>query len=118
MTQPSTFALLIYRTASGEPSPEAGRDALEGHRRLQRQARQDLHAVARLGPGTQARTVRVQRGAHQITDGPYIESKEWLVGFYLLECEDWQQALQRAREICPHADHAIEVRPVVWRWAP
>ena len=46
----------------------------------------DLHAVARLDePGT-ARTVRARASGHEISDGPFIESKEWLVGFYLVDC--------------------------------
>lgn len=49
-------------------------------------------------------------------DGPYIDTKEWLVGFYLVDCTDEAEALERARGICPVADHAIEVRPVTWRW--
>ncbi len=56
-------------------------------------------------------------GAHEVTDGPYIESKEWLVGFYLVECADEAEALRRARALCDER-HAIEVRPVTWRRGP
>jgi hypothetical protein len=53
-----------------------------------------------------------------VTDGPFIETKEWLVGFYLLDCDSEEEALERARMICPAGAHAIEVRPVTWRWKP
>jgi hypothetical protein len=39
------------------------------------------------------------------------------VGFYLVDCEDEDEALARARVLCDGA-HAIEVRQVTWRWQP
>jgi hypothetical protein len=118
----TTYALLIYRKSPPAvviPELEEKR-SLAGHRALQVEAaaRKDLHAVARLdSPGT-ARTVRARATGHDVTDGPFIESKEWLVGFYLVDCEDEQQALARARQICTDQHHAVEVRPVDWRWRP
>lgn len=113
----TTFALLIYRAAQA-PTAANERRALDGHRALQAaaSARGDLHAVAQLDDVAAAKTVTVRRGAHTVTDGPYIESKEWLVGFYLIDCADEDEALERAKMICPIEDHAIEVRPVQWRW--
>lgn len=115
-----TYALLIYRTGENEPAPERVERALVGHRALQREAaaRQELHAVAQLGDATRAKTVSFSGTSHDITDGPYIEAKEWLVGFYLVDCASEEEALERARMLCPTADHAIEVRPVSWRWKP
>jgi hypothetical protein len=116
----TTYALLIYRTAPPSiPIPELEeRQALIGHRALQSEAaaRKDLHAVARLDVPSTARTVRARATGHDITDGPFIESKEWLVGFYLVDCEDEAQALERAKQICADAHHVIEVRPANWRW--
>lgn len=116
------YALLIYRTTSPtEPLPEgADRAGLATHRALQAEAsaKGELHAVARLDDAPRARTVRFQANAHEITDGPYLETKEWLVGFYVLECDDEAQAIARARALCPDGSHAIEVRPVTWRWRP
>jgi len=65
-----------------------------------------------------ARTVRRNGGTHEITDGPYIETKEWLVGFYVLDCANQEEALTRARTLCADENHVVEVRPVVWRWQP
>ncbi len=79
-------------------------------------ARGELHAVARLDGIEGAKTVAVEGSAHTVTDGPYIESKEWLVGFYLIDCESEEEAIARARTLCPAQGHAIEVRPVSWRW--
>jgi hypothetical protein len=116
----STYALLIYRTGPAEPTADSSEQALVGHRALQREASRqgDLHSVARLAEVDAARTVRCHAGAHDVTDGPYIDTKEWLVGFYLLDCAGEAEALERARTICPVGDHAIEVRPVTWRWKP
>lgn len=113
----TTFALLIYRAARA-PTAANERRALAGHRALQAaaSARGDLHAVAQLDDVATAKTVTVRRGAHTVTDGPYVETKEWLVGFYLIDCANEAEALERARMICPIEDHAIEVRPVQWRW--
>lgn len=117
-----TYTLLIYRTSPpSAPIPELDdRAALAGHRALQAEAaaKGDLRAVARLDDVTAARTVRPKAGAHEVTDGPFIETKEWLVGFYLVDCESAEQALDRARLICPDESHAVEVRPVTWQWKP
>lgn len=116
------YALLIYRKAPpSEPIPELEeRAGLDGHRALQAEtsARGELFAVARLDEPATARAVHPRSSPHAITDGPFIETKEWLVGFYLLECESEEQALARARTICPDNSHVIEVRPVSWRWRP
>jgi hypothetical protein len=118
VTRKSTYALLIYRTMERGPSPKDERRALEGHRALQALAgsRGELHAVARLDDASDAKTVSVQQGVHAVADGPYIDTKEWLVGFYLVDCATEAEALERAKMICPIEDHAIEVRPVGWRW--
>lgn len=116
----TTYALLIYRTAAPtEPLPEVDeREALTGHRALQAEAaaRRELHAVARLDAPATARTVRARASGHEISDGPFIESKEWLVGFYLVDCEDEAQAIERAKQICVDPHHVVEARPVDWRW--
>ena len=116
--QKTPYALLIYRTAPEEPAAEMAERALVGHRALQSEARaaDELHAVAKLAGTETAKTVRRRGGAHEVTDGPYIDTKEWLVGFYLLDCADETEALARARTICPLEDHVIEVRPVSWMW--
>lgn len=117
-----TYALLIYRTAppSAPISELEERRALAEHRALQAEAarRGELHAVARLDDSRTARTVRPRLGGHEITDGPFIETKEWLVGFYVVDCQSEDEALARARQICGDGAHAIEVRPVTWRWKP
>jgi hypothetical protein len=118
----TTYALLIYRSSPASVrAPELEeRRALAGHRALQAEAsaRRELHAVARLDEPREARTVRPRAAGHEVTDGPFIESKEWLVGFYVVDCADEELALARARHLCGDGLHAVEVRPVTWRWKP
>lgn len=118
----ATYTLLIYRNAPAHvrlPGEEDAR-ALAAHRALQQEAgsRGELLAVARLDATSTARTVRRRHARHEISDGPYLETKEWLVGFYLVECASEEQALARAKQICGDDFHSIEVRPVDWRWRP
>jgi hypothetical protein len=117
-----TYALLIYRSLPGSQplSAEAEDEVLAGHRALQAEAASagELHAVARLAPPDGARTVVGRRGAHEVTDGPYAETKEWLVGFYLIDCDDEEQAAARAAQISPDDHHVVEIRPVAWTWKP
>jgi hypothetical protein len=59
-----------------------------------------------------ATTVRVRSDETLVTDGPYAEVKEALGGFYLLECDSMDEALDWAARI-PGAEHgAVEVRPL------
>ena len=65
-----------------------------------------------LGPTRNATTVRVRDDETLVTDGPYAEVKEALGGFYILECESMDEAIDWAARI-PGAHHgAVEVRPV------
>lgn len=58
-------------------------------------------------------SVQVRNGETITTDGPFAETKEQLGGFYLLDCENLDEAVSWAARI-PHAlDGTIEVRPVV-----
>jgi hypothetical protein len=68
----------------------------------------------RLQPVSTATTVRLADGKPQVLDGPYIETKEQLGGYYLIDVPDLDAALSWAAR-CPGAGHGtVEVRPV---WA-
>jgi hypothetical protein len=62
-----------------------------------------------LGDGRNGKVVRNHEGG-QVTDGPFIETKEFLGGFYLLDCKNIDEAIAYARRI---PDPYIEVRPVL-----
>ena len=117
-----TYVLLIYRATELGKRPVGldERATLRAHRKLQDEAKAsgDLHAVAQLEESREARTVRRSAGGHEIVDGPFLETKEWLVGFYLVDCANEAEAVERAKTICADDEHVIEVRPVRWRWRP
>src|SRR6201996_3878324 len=63
-----------------------------------------------------ATTVRSVNGKSQVLDGPYVDSKEQLGGYYLIEVPDLDAALSWAAR-CPGAGHGVvEVRPI-WSMA-
>ena len=59
-----------------------------------------------------ATTVRVRNGKMSVTDGPFAETKEQLAGFYLIEAQNLDEALQLAVRIPPARVGSIEVRPI------
>jgi hypothetical protein len=66
----------------------------------------------RLKPTSSASNVRVTDGKTQVLDGPYVETKEQLAGYYLIDVSDLDAALSWAAR-CPGASHgAMEVRPI------
>ena len=76
------------------------------------------HCVASeaLQPVSTATTVRVRNGRVQVTDGPFSETKEVLGGYYMLEADNLDRALEVAARIpAARMGGAIEVRPLVER---
>jgi hypothetical protein len=66
----------------------------------------------RLEPGPTASTVRVRDGETIVSDGPFAETKEQLGGYYLIESESIDEALEWAARIPVARYGSIEVRPV------
>jgi hypothetical protein len=74
-----------------------------------------LGPVARLLPTTAATTLRKNGDAPLIIDGPFAETKEQLLGFYVIDCADLEAALAVARDLAkanPGAG-AYEIRPML-----
>ena len=70
-------------------------------------------AGAPLQPTATATTVRAKGGAAATTDGPFAETKEQLGGYYLIDCENLDQAIEWAAKIPTAKWGSIEVRPVM-----
>jgi hypothetical protein len=66
-----------------------------------------------LEPTSSATTVRVRDGERVLSDGPFAETKEQLGGFYLLECESLDEAIDWAAKIPGASTGSVEVRPVM-----
>jgi hypothetical protein len=71
-----------------------------------------VHGDALLGAET-ATTVRVRDGRRSTTDGPFAESKEVLVGYYVVDVPTLDRALDLAARIPDAVNGSIEVRPVM-----
>ena len=65
-----------------------------------------------LSPVASATTVRVRDGKSLITDGPFAETHEQLGGYFLLDCQDLDEAIRWAEKIPTAQYGSIEVRPV------
>lgn len=72
-------------------------------------------SAAALQPTSTATTVKIREGKVVTMDGPYAEAKEQLGGYYLLECDNLDEAIELASMI-PDAKHGvIEIRPkMMW----
>ena len=73
-----------------------------------------LGPVARLLPTTAATTLRKGRGESLVIDGPFAETKEQLLGFYIVDCSTLDEAVETARELARASSSAgaFEIRPV------
>ena len=79
--------------------------------KLARQGR--LGPVARLLPTTAATTLRKDREPPLVIDGPFAETKEQLLGFYVVDCENLEAALDVARDLgAANPGGSYEIRPV------
>ena len=74
-------------------------------------AKGKLGPVARLMPTTAATTVRSGREPF-IIDGPFAETKEQLLGLYVVDCENLEEAIEAAREMGKGESGAFEIRPI------
>jgi hypothetical protein len=76
----------------------------------------EMLGTVALAEPAKSSVVRVRNGTPAVTDGPFVEAKEFLAGYYLVECE----TPERARELAAMIPDAkieglgVEVRPVVF----
>ncbi|GAA0908762.1 YciI family protein [Pseudonocardia zijingensis] len=74
----------------------------------------ELVGTQALADPSQSTVVRGRPGAFTVTDGPFLEAKEYMGGFYLVDCENVERAHELAAMI-PGTDRIpVEVRPVVY----
>ena len=76
----------------------------------------ELAGTVALADPARSAVVRVRGGVPAVTDGPYLEAKEFLGGYYLVECDSRERALELAALI-PDArveGLGVEVRPVIF----
>lgn len=113
------YMMLIYtKEVEGGPSPEEGARVMAAHRTVMDDAARKgiLIGAEPLHPTSTATTVRMQDdGKPLITDGPFAETKEQLAGYYILNCENLDEAIEWAARIptaCKGGEGCIEIRPM------
>jgi hypothetical protein len=111
------YMMLIYSHEDDAATPEDMRAVAAAHKAVMDEADRCgiLYAAHPLEPSSTATLVRVQDGKALVTDGPFAETKEQLAGYYILECQDLDEALAWAARIptaCAGAAGCIEVRPM------
>jgi hypothetical protein len=75
-----------------------------------------VKSAARLQPVESATTVRIENGRALLTDGPFVDAKEHVGGFCIVEADDLDGALEIAARIpAARMGGAVEVRPLVER---
>jgi hypothetical protein len=110
------YALLIYADESeiAAITPEEIEKHADAFSVFVREAmdRGVLRGGSPLQPTSVATTVRVREGKVMTTDGPFLETKEALAGFFLVDCADLDEAISLASKIPSVHTGSVEVRPV------
>ena len=111
------YMLLIYENealAAGRSEEDQGK-IMEGYFAFTTRVREAgvMEAGDPLLETNTATTVRVREGKAENTDGPFAETKEQLGGYYILNCEDLDEALAYAAEIPGALYGSVEVRPIM-----
>jgi hypothetical protein len=109
------LSFIVEEGAMENTSPAEMREGLERWSAFDDEAtaRGALIACEPLEGNSVATTIHVRGGGERtVTDGPFVESKEQLGGFCLLECENLDEALEWAGKV-PLRTGSIEVRPVM-----
>ncbi|MEW1825447.1 YciI family protein [Streptomyces sp. NPDC088196] len=109
------YALLICTLVDGEElSPEEIADDPRFASYIDEVRSRDLmRGGARLRPSSDATTVRVQGDEVLLSDGPFVESKEYVAGIDIIEVADLDEAISLAsRHPAALAGGSVEVRPV------
>lgn len=107
------YLMLIYNTPGAQPDADP-QMRLQGHITLFKEldAAGSVVSSAALGDPGATTTVRMTGDTPAVTDGPFLEAKELLAGFYLVECESRDEAVRIAERIPCGAGGAVEIRVV------
>ncbi|MRX27851.1 YciI family protein [Kangiella sp. HZ709] len=111
------YLLMIYAAESAEPTP--GSDEFMQLIQEYDVFTEEVKAAGAflagepLEPVSTATTVQVRNGERFVIDGPFAETKEVLGGYYLLDCENLDQALEYAAKIPSAKYGSVEVRPIM-----
>lgn len=96
-------------------SPEEAGEAIAAQNAFNKRYAESGELLGSYGLGNEqmAKTVRVRDGETAVTDGPYLEAKEFVSSFWLLEVPDEARALELASELPFASYNAAEVWPIL-----
>lgn len=111
------YTILCYHSekAVGAWTPEQDAATMQRLAAIQEKLRQQrkLGPVIRLMPTTAAFTLKKDREPPLVIDGPFAETKEQLLGFYVVDCESREQVLEIAQELGrANPGGSYEIRPI------
>src|SRR6267154_591549 len=112
------ISLIVDPAVLGALTQEEMAAVGEGHARFIQSLKDsgELIVTQALADPSQAAVVTVRNGQPVVTDGPYLEAKEYLGGFYLIDCENKERAIELAAQIPDAAIEGlgVEVRQVMF----
>jgi hypothetical protein len=96
------------------PSPEA-LEAFAIYEKFQAElsASGELVATEGLGHPSVSRTLRKQADAVVVTDGPFVELKEVLASYAVIDCSGYDRAVEIARRVVEAIGDTVEIRPIM-----
>jgi hypothetical protein len=114
------YLILIYTNPASQQlwnglTDEQRAVGLQGYEQLDADltASGELVVSEALTPLDQAKRIAIRDGRAVATDGPYAEVKEYLAGFYVVDCDSYERAVEIAGRV-PEADlGVVELRPVM-----
>ncbi|MEV4508232.1 YciI family protein [Dactylosporangium sp. NPDC049525] len=106
----SQYLILIYENEADYESADQSvfQEVMDAHNRFSEQVGEKLLGGNALQPTQTATTIR----GDVVTDGPFVETKEVLGGYYVIEAKDLDEALAISK-LCPARFGGVEVRPVM-----
>ncbi|HEY2675179.1 MAG TPA: YciI family protein [Rugosimonospora sp.] len=107
------YLILIYENeaAYADVSPDMWQTMMQLHGRFMEQVTEKGARIVSSGalePTSTATSIR----SDIVTDGPFVETKEALGGYYLIDANDLDHALDVAK-LCPAPNGGVEVRPIM-----
>jgi hypothetical protein len=111
----SQFLILIYDNEAAwlDASADVSAKLMAGHTAFSENNEKAIQGGNALQSVTTATTVRPDgAGGFTVTDGPFVETKEALGGYYLVEAADLDEAIALAKQV-PVVVGALEVRPIM-----
>ena len=116
------YMLLIYGNEAlwSSFSPDELDQVIKETNALQQELRETGEFIGAWGVADQvmAKTVHLQDGVPVVTDGPYLEAKEYIGSFDIVDCESLERALEIAARVPFARIGSVEVRPLMHEAQP